>query len=623
MPYLLPQTDIDTQQQQGSENETDWLEAAFRYLLQARRPFEDTWFTCLLFLAGNQRCEAERDLTGALRRRIIAPLNLQKSFIVDNRILISYAQLQSNLIENLPDFECVPNTNDPVDIQAAHVGTRMLQWRDSQDKEQEKRSIDLKWLLPFGEIIRRTWWDPSLGRNGFDEGDINTEPVNTLRYLKDPYSIDTWPPRYLIEYDAQDVDKVKSMYGVQNLEPENCADQLRYLDRLALNIALARDTSRESPKSSVVLKRLCMRPCERYPNGHYWIWAAGKLLKHHDLQSGIWPYAKAEWLPIAGRLYPLSFVEILLSDQKQLNILESEIAEVVKKKVRMDAWVTGQRPQEEILPDGRKIMRMPNPNSTYAWEDYANFSVRDANEQAYKKISDIKEKAGTNDTTLGNIPAGDQKATIFAVVKEADMLKMGWYLNRYASEYLCEVNRTKIRLGAEYYQNERIIESVGQSVGDDIPAFRGADLGNTKDVIPVYVPRLSPAQRRAAINEATEKNLFGPWESPGHQYSCRIALRAMGLDKEEEALAAKYGTLEEVQNQAAEFQARVDALTAMKLEAEIMQVQAALAPQPVLPPEGAPVPAEAAMAAQPAPEQIPPEIMAQMMAEQGNPAGVM
>ncbi|MEN6581683.1 MAG: hypothetical protein ABFD54_04480 [Armatimonadota bacterium] len=621
MSYLLPQTDIDTEQSQGNGNETDWLEAAFRFCKQAREPFEDTWFTCLLFLAGNQRCAAERDLTGALQRRIITPPHLQKTFIVDNRILISYAQLLANLIDNIPDFECVANTNDPDDIRAAHVGTRMLKWRDSQDKESLVRSIDLKWLLPFGEIIRRTWWDPSLGRKGFDEGDINTEPSNTLRYLKDPHSIDVWPPRYLIEYDARDVDEVKRMYGVKELEPENCADQLRYLDRLATNIALARDVSRESPKSSVVLKRLCMRPCERYPNGHYWVWASGKLLKHHDLQAGIWPYAKAEWLPIAGRLYPLSFVEILLSDQKQLNILESEIAEVVKKKVRMDAWVTGQRPQEEILPDGRKVMRLPNPNSTFKWEDYSTFSVRDANEQAYKKISDIKEKAGTNDTTLGNIPAGEQKATIFAVVKEADMLKMGWYLNRYASEYLCEINRTKIRLGAEYYQNERVIESVGQSVVDDMPSFRGADLGNTKDVIPVYVPRLTPAQRRAAINEATEKGLFGPWESPGHQYSCRVALRAMGLDKEEEAFAKQYGTLEEVQIQAAEFQLKTDALIAMKIDAEIMQLEASLAPpQPQPAPEGMPIPAEAVAPEQ---QQIPPEIMAQMMAEQGNPAGVM
>jgi len=145
---------------------------------------------------------------------------------------------------------------------------------------------------------------------------------------------------------------------------------------------------------------------------------------------------------------------------------------------------------------------------------------------------------------------------------------LGWHMEDYA-DHLCEINRQKLALTAEYVKNERMMELFGKSSANAVPYFTGADLLDTRDVIAIPVPRLSPAMKRQAIMQAGEMGWLPPWEGPEHQLRGRMLLRYMGLTEMEDELAQVYGSLEDLRG-------FVSGLSAMSRELLMMQARAAL-----------------------------------------------
>lgn len=598
-----------------------WLDQTFSYCEASRLPFEEYWFTSLLFLAGNQWEAFSRDVSGALGRRILPSRGLSdKCQITDNRILTYYTQIVANLTDNIPTFECSPAPpNDQQDIDAAAISSRVLRWREKVDKEEQLREREIMWLLPTGECYRRTNYDPDC----CEQGDLRTEVVNPFRVLKDPRAVDgMWPPRYLIEYDARDVDEIKRDYGVE-IEPEKVADKMRYFDRLALNVVAHRSAGGKEQNTSAVLKRMYVPPNNANPKGQCFVWAGNKILARHDLQGGIWPWAKHEWLPVPGRLYPMSFVELLLSDQRDLNVKRSQIAEVDKRRLRGDMVVAGQgMPKETVMDEsGRKIIKLP-AGTQYQWETYSQINLGEAREACNAIVGIMQEKAGTNDGMLGKFSGRDTSATEFSLVKEANLMRLGFPMRRYADNGCCDVAMQKLELIKYFYKTNRIMDLGGKDQAGAVASFRGADLRNTSDVIAVPVPHLSPAEERRARDIAGQSGLFGPWETPSHQYASRIRLRAMGLINDEDQLAKTHGSLDDIAQKAASFQNAYDELNAGKVALDIentkqqlMQLQKP--PEPPPPPQGAPPGLMAPQGAGPeAPpqEMIDPALLAQLQA---------
>lgn len=565
----------------------EWLESCFKVGEQNRRPYERMALLCLMFWGGNQWQSIERDLAQIYRRKVVRVEDAGQSRITNNRIHISARQVIGMQMSSLPEFEAVPATYDQEDVQAAKLGTRLIVTRDRADREDKLREEELLWTYATAECLRRTSWDPTAGRPGMNEGDVLSEVVNFFRYLKDANNIED--SRWIIEYDARTVDEARAMFGTDKLEPESVADKMRALDALAMNVVQENNSVREPLKHSVLVKRMCVKPCRNYPNGHWFIWANGKLLRHHDIQLGLFPYSRAEWFPIPGRLYPMSFIEPLMSDQRQINILLSQMQEVTNKKLRGDGVYEGPgRMKEEVLAGGRKVIYIQQGAKFGPWN--YDINLAEGSNMLDRYLQDFEAKAGTNKPSLGHDTGREIRVTALQMLKEADATNVAWHTERYSRDHLCKINSQKIALTAAYATNLRLLDVTGTKNQGEIQYFRGADLRDTKDVVALPKPNMSPAMKQQKVAEAFKDGLLGPFDpaNPGEQLAKRLQLRSMGLSDIEEDLTETYGSIDDLK-------VKVGEMHKMAEQAVVLQLEQAANPQPqvvdpaMMPPEMMPV----------------------------------
>ena len=544
-------------------------EPSFEFGLAAKRPFERMARLALLYAGGQQTIDLDVSETNYFTRRAVMQPQCETVSRVNNRIPMYLRSISAAFGSNLPDFEGVPHTQDLPDTEAAGMATRVLKWCDRKDREREKRKIELSWTLCTGEALRLDWWNTKAGRPGWNEGDNQSDWVSLFNYCLDPYSVNIWPPRWLIYYNCRHVDELQAMYG-KKVEPEDVTDVMRWLDRLALNVPGSRDSSRETLKDHAILKCMYVPPSERYPEGYCWDWANKVTLSAKELQAGQWPWSRFQWFNLAGRLYGMGLVEWLTSDQKQLNLLLSQLQEVATRQLRQDILTVGSQKITEIVIDpksGRKQICLPP--GTQKFEILRYDTVWNNAAQLYEwLVTDMDWKAGTSQSFLGHEVKRNATLGEIQLAVERDLGMLAWHMEDYA-EHLTEVNRHKLGLTAEYVKNVRMMELFGKSSANAIPYFTGADLLDTRDVIAIPVPRLSPAMKRQAIVQAGEMGWIPPWEGPEHQLRGRMLLRYMGLTEMEDELAQVYGPLENLRG-------FVKDLSAMSRELLMMQAQAAL-----------------------------------------------
>ncbi len=596
IPFITANPD-DKQNVENNEALLRVLNETFDYCFEARTPYLDRALTCLLFLAENQWEAYQTDVSRTIGRTFLPAYGLEKSMITDDQIGPLYQQQLSYLTANQPTYAAVaaPPYDDAA-TKAAKFGTNALKWRESADKEGILREQEWRWVLSTGCCNRRTGYDPSLDNK---TGDLMTEVANIFRVLYDPWSTDgLWPPRLMIEYDSLDIDSIEADFGVK-VEPESVDDKIGELNRLAMNVVTGNSRQRESKGKNALVKRLYLRPGGKYPKGHAFVWSSNKLLKHNDLQGereGIWPWAQAEWCPVPGRLYPMSFIEALLRPQRDLNIEQSQIAEIRKRRLRGDAAITGPGMPKQILhtedddpevaalfADGRKIVRMP-ANTSFEWINYQEFNIEEAEAHSEQRRQRMRSAVALDATRLGQVGDTETKATATSLADQASAVRTDWYSRRFAEECQCVTSMIKLALMKDYYVTPRQMNLGAQGKKDEELSFRGADLGDTEEVIAVPVPNLRPAQKDQLVVAAGEKGLFGPFETPMHELSARRQLRGMGLVELEEQMAARSGSIEDLEERAANFQQGLYAIAEAK-------VQEALAPP--APPMPAPPPAPA------------------------------
>jgi hypothetical protein len=568
----------------------DFGEPAFRLGIEARKPFKDIAYKSLLFGAGQQWIDVIYSDLARVDRRDVYPEMCESVRRVNNQYPIFTRQIASAMTDNLADLEAIPATYNQDDVEAAQIATRVLKWRGREDNETgylrdgqlAKRQLEIMWMMSTSEALRLTYYDPKGGPDR--KGDIATDVVDFFRYVKDPQSIDVWPPRWIISFDSRDIDWIRDTYGNKKVEPEGVADEMTEINNLALNIMASRQQTRAPAKSSAILKQLFAPPSERHPKGHMWIWANNTLLRHNDLQSGQYPLSPARWFPYCGRLYPISLYELLLADQRQLNLILSQIQEVSNRQIRGDIITSG--PDQEIVqriidPEtGQKQVMLPQ--GCEKW-DFIRYDLNwAAAETLYQQImDDMRQKAGQNKPSLGQDIGRDTRVGELMLAREADSAGLSWHMRQYSEGHLARVASQKLVLAHDFYKAYRMISIFGDKT--DPTYFLGSDLRSTRDVIAIPTPHLTPAMHRQAINNAQEANLMGPYPDAATQFKARTILKWMGLSDIEDELAQVYGPIEKVQAAAAHT-AEIRMATETII-AEATLKQAIIASQPTPPTE--------------------------------------
>ena len=534
------------------------LEKDFEWGLQARKPFERKAMQSLYFWAGDQWLTVESDLQNRFSRKITRPPLCESSRIVDNQIPIYVRSLAATSTDALSSYEALPATAEEVDKQAAILATRFLRLREREDNESKKRQEELLWMFGTGEVLRRTWFNSKKVTKDGQKGDVDTEVVPFLKYVKCPDSADEWPPRWLIEFDVRHVDWVKETYG-KTVDPEDVADRMAEMDSLAMNVTVGKAPVRSEKSSSVILKRMYASPSAKYPHGHCWVWANKVLLKEHDFQSDEFPFARSYWYPIPGRLYAMSYIEPLTSDQKQLNTLLSQFQEIRNRQLRNDILTQGAGDVTQRILDsktGQKEVRLDPGIARWEFMRY-DVNVQNADQEYSRIMRNLHDKAGQAEPNLGQVTSRETTATELQLLKEAGMQSIAFHMRNF-DVYQCDVSRQKLVMARDFFKSARIVSDLAAG---ETTYFFGADFRDTRDVVSVPVPRMTPAMRRQAISEAVNQGLMGPWIDPKTgmpsifvQYASRQKLRSMGLVEEDDQLSVDFGSFEELRKKTAILQ---------------------------------------------------------------------
>lgn len=525
-----------------------WLDKAFEDGVGAngRDPFTRIAEKCLWFLAGDQWATPVPDARNLTHRKLLKARGTDNR-IVDNQIIVHFPRQRNKLYQALSSYEASPATADYADRQAAALATRVLKWRERADKEDILRYQTVGQIMACGEVARLTYFDPKKESPSGTLGDIHTELWNVFQYAKDPASRDVWPPRWIVLYDAMNVDAVKERWGV-DVEAESVADGLHQLQMLALNVATNAPASRPDLEKRVVVKRMYCAPSEKYPSGHVFVWARNKLLDEHDFQWGVYPLSICKYYDIPNRLYGMSYIEPLLQDQVRINTVWSQIQEINDKRMRLDTISnSGLEDFVQTVVDeetGQRHIRLLGADNIQIVK--YDVDTRLAEMGVLASRENMLRKSGQNDPATGQISKGDVTATELQLAREGQAEAISDVIFQMDTHNI-EIAKIKIALAEKGYQQAQLLSNLGQGARDEAPYFWGADLRGVNHVIAVPVVKMTPGVRQKMRVDAQQMGLFGPY--PGglaQQYAARESLRKMGLVEDEEALAEVYGPFDQL-----------------------------------------------------------------------------
>jgi len=528
------------------------------------------------FLYGQQWSDVSGDGRGHYYNRDVHPEQCEETRIVNNQLPIFYRAIQAAISSSIPELQGKPAGSEEPDIGAAHIGTQVNKFWDTENLEDQLREDDVGWLLTCGEVFRRIDWDPKGGNNRLRNGGIRTESVHFFSYLKDPFSWWKWPCNWVIEFDARHVDWIQEQYGV-TVEPESVSDKMRHLQEMAMGVTGGKKGQLPNLDNHAILKRMTAPPTDRHPKGHTWVWANGKLLRDHDLQSGKFPYAKGSWFPLPGRMYPAGMVELVITDQRRLNTLLSQIHESINREMRHDIATSGpdQKINTEVYDERSGAKHFKLPMGIEKWEFLKYNPDWQAGQIAYDMVmNDMKEKVAQNKPSLGQSVGKQITLGELQLAREGDAVGLTWNLDQFV-RYISAIASNKLVLTHDFVKDWRTIP--GTARDPDLEFFLGSELGNTTDVVAVPTPRLTPALKQQAIREA-----FDRWEAtppqlrddPAFLWGFRMQLKYTGLEELEDDFARVFGPIEQLEDQLRLVGGKRAEATA--LQAEGMANQAAL-----------------------------------------------
>lgn len=555
----------------------EWIRAEHAVASRERDKFSHIHEQCLRAWEGDQYTEYVLGPGQRWERRQVKPQGGYSVRKVDNQLLSLCRWALSRAAQSLPNVQLTPEDESPEKKQRAAYGNKILRAYQKTTDEPALREQELLWLVGVGEVLRRSSWDPDGGDPGNPQGDLLSEIVNVFLYMKDPYSIGKWPPTYIIEEDVRHVDWIKDRYGIK-VDSVSVTDATRRLDTIATAGSQGGGGGRVPMKDAAILTRLTVPRSKKHPGGRCWIICGDKLLDEYRLQAGVFPYSLATWYPVAGRLYPISLIESVLSGQMELNHLVSLLYEAAIGAVRGDMITAGMntdiRIKEYDEKTGAKQIELgPGVEKFERVQLAADWAQAEQRRQVIER--GMKEKAGTSEPSMGQPVEKQTTAYEIQVVREANVQGVQWHLERYANRHLTTIAMQELQLLQRYVVAPRTVQSPkGQGIPPEVITFVGADLEGAGDVEAVALPYMSPAMRQQAQYQAWQAKMSGPWETVEEEWAARMALRRMGLEEVEAEIGTVYGPLEELEPKVQEMKALREQAEAAELQARIAVAEA-------------------------------------------------
>lgn len=485
----------------------------------ARRRFEPEWFLCQAFFQNRQWVKWSGQ---GLQQ---PTLEGNRITVVENRIAGCVRTELAKMTKSRPVFTVTPTTGDEEDQNAAELGERVMRYMWRHLKLHELSLKALEWSRICGAGFLKCYWDSTIGdpiqvlvgpdgqvvadpQSGkpmtgdqqtadmlsqqlgaqirskrIAQGDIRVEVRSPFQMFVDPIC-DSFP-----EAEWAQEESIKSLEYAQQRYPDKANDLKA--DTPAnpglVESSLSGGYSGQSGDyKGVKIREHWGKPGSKFP-GHY-VWCQNTILLADERPFDSMPYVMLTGIPVPGRLWPMSIVELLRGPQVELNKSLSQMKENANRignpTLFVNKMAIGDYEQfrdQTMMPGGSypydSSMLAPGQlPAQYLEAPPLPEYIADLPQREEQAIEDI---SGQHEVTNANVPPGVTAASAITLLQEADDTRLGLAIQDYEVQ-IGRFGQKILSLVANLYTDARTIQLGGDDSAWEIFDFKGAMLrGNT------------------------------------------------------------------------------------------------------------------------------------------------
>lgn len=485
-----------------------------------REPWEKTWYLTLAFLIGRQYVRwnsATKRLEDAIRDDIRIAGNTigqNKVRLVSNHILRLFRQKLSGFVQLKPILKIEPATQDETDIKAAQIGNWVAKYLQRKHEIQTLQRQLWTVMMAFGRGSIYPYFDKTKGQGG-EEDLCLLSPFDTFW----PRSQWPKPPQQVMCLQAEHVDDIKARYGVTvaaetDLTTSSVEQQLRYL--------LEQKDSTLEEDQARVLKHFAL-PSAKYPQGRYRAEAHEGVVLYDgplpqecfdDDGTALLPIIPFDFYEVPLSEYPQSFIEPLISPQREYNYKISRITNQIKLMGGKVYVPFGAGLKEPVNDEtGQVIYYDPSAGQAPSFQSPPGIPASYFTDLSRCKL-DMEDLAASHDISNARVPAGVRSGRAIAALQEGDSDQMMPILAS-AEERWGRVFTLLLRIVQQHYQTARTLDVVGEGQRYRIQDFTGSQLAGRKTITVSLGSAMSQSRvaRQESVLELVKAQLLTPQEA--------------------------------------------------------------------------------------------------------------
>lgn len=435
---------------------------------------------------------------------------------VTNRYASTGERLVSVLSRVEPNWIFVPATDNEDDLASADVAKHLEPVICEENRIDDVRKQVAKWLVYTGNAFLLSWaerQEPVLGQDMAmqSEGGLLAPPPPEYKLYTDVYSpfqlyanqsVETLEQQEkVLIVERRDVSWVNKTYNVKLVDgsgdDEGDYDSsdlgIHYLESIGY---VSSDhglhefaTSKDQTIPRVTVKRMLLRPNDRYPDGLYVVAAKGVILEQVPLPKTpegkpIFPLVHLKFDDVPGAFFGRTPMYDLVQKQIQRNRLESLI-ELMTMRMASPIWV---------VPEGTVVKgwNVGEPGSVLRYAlvgDKAQAPDRLPGEQIPNSLivwlnkldADFEELASTFEVLKGEAPFSGVPGVVVQQLLEQGMSRFGPAFRSIADGYR-QWMKIQLELFRVYGTTPRMLRVMGENARWKISKFTQADLCGAVDV---------------------------------------------------------------------------------------------------------------------------------------------
>lgn len=416
--------------------------------------------------------------------------------ITINKIGGLVERIIARLVKHVPVAECRPVTDTQADVNAAKVGTRILDHELNARLKLQQRLVELYfWVVPLGWSFFHVRWDPNAGpvvgqgSQGQDlhRGEIALDEVPGFEIRLDPNARRFRDAQYLIRTVAMTPEAVYEQYGILP-EGGDAADTMADEWRLSASPEdRTRDgstTGRPSKEQYIAVKQLWYRPGGRIaPEGLVVTWSGKTILEGptpFPYEHGRLPFVPFNLLPaVGGDPAGRTWLTDLIGPQRDYNDARSREATIRRTLTPKILAAAGSIDPNRLT--SRVEVITYNPVGTAPSLQMPDGRWMSQFVSAMERVDvEMNERAGQTDVSQGRAATSAPAASILAL-QEADETKLAISSTELAAS-IEDLGHQMLMLVKQFWDEERTIRTWSRDGVLEVQQFTGADLGEQLDV---------------------------------------------------------------------------------------------------------------------------------------------